>query len=149
MSWAGSETPAVHSTESPSGRFRLRRPAYAAGSKIAPQFFLKITEKCNAFFSGSRVFDPCRGPAAKRRPCTARNPHRGDFACGDQLTQLDRGRTESPARRYFFIKSRKNNGRPCLSDAGVSHLPRSPRVLKCLFFTAIRTGPVSDAVSVC
>ena len=22
----------------------------------------------------------------------------GDFACGDQLTQLDRGRTESPAR---------------------------------------------------
>ncbi len=25
----------------------------------------------------------------------------GDFACGDQLTQLERGRTESPARSCF------------------------------------------------
>ena len=26
----------------------------------------------------------------------------GDFASGDQLTQLDRGRTESPARKQFL-----------------------------------------------
>ena len=29
----------------------------------------------------------------------------GDFACGDQLTQLDRGRTESPARSIFAMQS--------------------------------------------
>ena len=29
----------------------------------------------------------------------------GDFACGDQLTQLDRGRTESPARSIFAMLS--------------------------------------------
>ncbi len=29
----------------------------------------------------------------------------GDFACGDQLTQLDRGRTDSPARSIFTMQS--------------------------------------------
>ena len=29
----------------------------------------------------------------------------GDFACGDQLTQLDRGRTDSPARSIFAMQS--------------------------------------------
>ncbi len=29
----------------------------------------------------------------------------GDFACGDQLTQLERGRTESPARSIFVMQS--------------------------------------------
>ena len=29
----------------------------------------------------------------------------GDFACGDQLAQLDRGRTESPARSIFAMQS--------------------------------------------
>ena len=29
----------------------------------------------------------------------------GDFAFGDQLTQLDRGRTESPARSIFAMQS--------------------------------------------
>ena len=29
----------------------------------------------------------------------------GDFACGDQLIQLDRSRTESPARSIFAMQS--------------------------------------------
>ena len=32
------------------------------------------------------------------RPSAGGTAAGGDFACGDQLTQLDRGRTESPAR---------------------------------------------------
>lgn len=29
----------------------------------------------------------------------------GDFACGDQLIQLDRSRTKSPARSIFVMQS--------------------------------------------
>ena len=29
----------------------------------------------------------------------------GDFACGDQLTQRERGRTDSPARSIFAMQS--------------------------------------------
>ena len=48
----------------------------------------------------------------------AEHTETGDFACGDQLTQLDRGRTESPARsiftNYIFLLYSANGGRPGL-----------------------------------
>ena len=47
---------------------------------------------------------------------------RGDFAGGDQLTQLDRGRCNAPAPYYSY-----KNGKLVCRGAGDSHLPRSMR----------------------
>ena len=70
------------------------------------EIFQKKRKNAFAFFPGSRVVDPCSVGTLVVR--STKSPPGGDFAFGAQLTQLDRGRTESPARikiaLQFFLK---------------------------------------------